>query len=81
MKTIADLTTELQTAMARHAEVQAEESEVSRRMCEARNRLNAAQKAFDVAVADMRANAPWNSDWHQGRRGGAVPADNGTREP
>jgi hypothetical protein len=31
----------------------------------ARNELNRAQKAFDAAVADVKKNAPWNSDWHQ----------------
>jgi hypothetical protein len=33
----------------------------------ARNELNRAQKAFDAAVADVKKNAPWNSDWHQER--------------
>lgn len=40
--------------------------EVARsRETNARNELNRAQKAFDAAVADVKKNAPWNSDWHQ----------------
>lgn len=67
MKTIADLMTELDTAMARFASVEGEEREVAGRMCAARNQLNAAQKAFDEAVAELRKAAPWNTDWHSRR--------------
>lgn len=35
------------------------------RETDARNQLNRAQKAFDEAVANVKKNAPWNSDWHQ----------------
>lgn len=31
----------------------------------ARNNLNEAQKAFDTAVADVKKDAPWDSNWHQ----------------
>lgn len=30
----------------------------------ARNRLNAAQKAFDAAVLELRKSAPRNTDWY-----------------
>lgn len=35
------------------------------RETDARNELNRAQRAFDNAVAAVKKNAPWNSDWHQ----------------
>jgi len=59
----------LKAAMAEHDTAKAENDATERRLSEARNKVNQAQKAFDEAVAEMRKAAPWNTDWHSADRG------------
>ncbi len=59
-----DLFKELDDAMKAHKEAERAESEARSVMCAAKNRLNAAQKAIDKAMADTKNKAPWNTDWH-----------------
>lgn len=59
-----DLFKELDAARLAHDEAKAAENEAQRVMTEARNRLNKAQKAIDKGMSDMKAKAPWNTEWH-----------------
>jgi predicted nucleic acid-binding Zn-ribbon protein len=70
MKTMTDLTTELDAAMGAHTAAEEHEKAASRDLVAARNRLNAAQKAVDAAVDEMRSKAPWNTDWYSKRHPG-----------
>lgn len=49
-------------------EVKARADAVGRELTAATNALNEAQKTFDAAVEDVKADAPWNSDWHSQRQ-------------
>ena len=55
----------LKNARQKYDEVHAEMESVRRAETNALNVLNDAQRAFDAAVGDVRADPPWNSDWHQ----------------
>jgi hypothetical protein len=54
-------------AMAAYKLANDKASFARREETEALNRLNEAQKSFDAAIADLRANAPLHSDWAQER--------------
>ena len=60
---LADLVAELEAATDRHAAAERAESAARSQMCEAMNRLNAAQKALDAHMRKLKEKAPWNSDW------------------
>lgn len=62
---LGPLAAELKAAMAEHAHAAAASTEAGRVECRATNRLTAAQRAFDEAVAKLRAGAPWNTPWHK----------------
>jgi hypothetical protein len=62
----------LDEAREKYNEAERREKEASRDEINARNRLNEAQKAFDAAVAEVKANPPWNSEWHQSTKRGAA---------
>ena len=64
----ADLIAELELAQANHEDMVRAESVASSNECAARNRLNAAQKAIDAAMANLKKAAPAASDWAQERR-------------
>lgn len=70
MKTLTDLSTELNAAMAAHSEAEEHSKAADRELSTARNRLNAAQKALDAAMDEMRSKAPWNTEWHSKRHPG-----------
>lgn len=68
-KTIfADLLAELQLAQAHHEEMTRAEAVARSNECTARNRVNAAQKAIDAAMAELKKAAPRDSDWAQQAR-------------
>lgn len=50
-----------------HDEVESRQKSIESEMHAARNRLNEAQKTFDAAVAEVKADAPWNTKWHSER--------------
>jgi outer membrane protein TolC len=54
----------LADAREKHDDVKVDLDSAERRMTVARNELNEAQKAFDAAVAQVKADAPWNTKWH-----------------
>lgn len=58
----------LAKANAEWSEINQRKQAVDREMTTAINKLNEAQKSFDEAVNELRANAPWNSDWHSQRK-------------
>ena len=65
---------QLQNARAEYDKVHDESEAARSRETTALNALNAAQRAFDEAVAATKKNAPWNSDWHnQHARSGSKP--------
>ena len=70
--TIEDAAAVLREKREIYDAVAAERKAVESRETTARNALNEAQRTFDAAVADVRANAPWNTDWHAQSRRGAV---------
>lgn len=55
---------ELEEASAAHDEARKAESVASNRETDALNHLNEAQRKFDEAVAGVKDNPPWNSNWH-----------------
>ena len=69
-----DLFKELELATQEHNEAERAESQARSVLTAAVNRLNAAQKAIDKAMADTRAKAPWNTDWWTMRNRGS-PAE------
>ena len=62
---IAKALDELTKAKAEFADAEQKYKRASRDKTNAINRLNKAQAAFDVAAAAIRADAPWDSDWHR----------------
>lgn len=64
MPDLKALLAEIEAAMQQHKEATQEESAARGKMCDATNRLNRAQKALDDAIEKVRAQAPWNTDWH-----------------
>ena len=60
---------ELRDAVKIYDDAERESRVASHKATDALNRLNAKQKAFDVAVADMRKAAPGASDWKQRHNG------------
>lgn len=65
---LIEATKRLTDAKADHSERKREEDHARSRCTAALNVLNAAQRAFDQAVADVRKDAPWDSDWHSSDR-------------
>lgn len=63
MKTLQELTAELDDADLALQAAQAQTGHARRAETEATNRLNEAQKAFDAKVAEMRSTSPRGSDW------------------
>ena len=61
---------ELREAITIYDEAERESRFASNKATAALNRLNAKQKAFDAAVAEMRKTAPGQSDWKQRHNGG-----------
>ena len=65
---MAKLQKDLDMATERHREAALRERDACRAECDARNKLNAAQKAFDAGVEALRKAAPQSSDWKQADR-------------
>lgn len=68
-KSLGALERELKDAVAAHTEAAGATGIARRAETAALNRLNEAQKAFDARVAELRAAAPWDSDWGNKRAG------------
>lgn len=68
--TLARLETLLDEAMKRHAVCEQAERDAQRELTAARNEVNACQKALDKRLDEIRAKAPWNTDWHSKRNPG-----------
>jgi hypothetical protein len=64
MKTLQELTQELDDADQALQAAQLRSGHARREETEATNRLNEAQKAFDARVSEMRKTSPHGSDWH-----------------
>lgn len=62
-KTLADLAHEYETAKAAYDEAERATSVARSNECGCLNRLNAAQKAWDAYVEDLKTKAPRDSDW------------------
>ena len=60
---LAKLNAELHEATTEACDLEQKESAARSASIAARNRLNAAQKAFDAYVEKMRKAAPRDSDW------------------
>lgn len=67
---LQDAIIELDNAREAHDSARAEAKQASSREISARNRLNDAQKAFDAAVAEIKKDAPWDSNWHSQKNRG-----------
>jgi hypothetical protein len=67
-KTIEQAAEELRSAREAHNAAHALLNEAQRNETTALNALNSAQRAFDEAVAAIKKDAPWNSDWNAERR-------------
>lgn len=61
--TFAELEKELADATTASASAEQAESLARVRATDARNRVNAAQRAVDMRVAEMKKAAPAGSDW------------------
>lgn len=72
--TLGELHIALTEAMEIHSEAESQESAARSKLTDAVNRLNAAQKALDKAMEELRGKAPWNTDWW-GKRNRAKPDD------
>jgi hypothetical protein len=70
--TIEDAAVLLKKAREEYEAVDTEKRAIDRRHTTAVNALSAAQKAFDASVADIRADAPRNTGWHNQRNPGEV---------
>lgn len=57
----------LAKARADFNSAESEHKQSERLMTDARERLNEAQKTFDEAIAELKADAPWNTKWHAER--------------
>lgn len=64
---LADAHADLEVARKAYEEAAARKEAASREETSCRNQLNAMQKAFDEAVAEIRKDAPWDTTWD--RRG------------
>jgi hypothetical protein len=74
---LAEAQDELETALAAYEVAKAKEDEARKGATNALNRLNAAQREFDMAVNAIRSTAPSSSDWaFQGQVKTAVLAAN-----
>lgn len=60
---LAELQRQLKEATTAYEEASCEENRARNVATDARNRLNRAQKALDGAVAQLRKNAPRDTDW------------------
>lgn len=69
-----ELLNELAAASESLAIAASRAADASREKTTAINRLNAAQKAVDAKLAEMRKNAPQESDWADRGRGGVEVA-------
>lgn len=65
---LATLESDLAAALERFEQAQRDEEQASRRRCDAQNALNAVQKKLDARVAELREEAPANSDWGHARK-------------
>lgn len=65
---IQTLTRAVVEAQAAHATARQEEERARGSTTSALNRLNAAQKQLDAALADLRKDASYESDWKQTER-------------
>ena len=59
---------QLRTARQAYDEAYHRNQETERILTSRLNDLNAAQKAFDEAVAELKKDAPWKTDWHAERK-------------
>lgn len=57
----------LAEARKKYDEVDGRKRAIEEEASAATNSLNDAQKTFDAAVAELKANAPWNTKWHSER--------------
>jgi predicted nucleic acid-binding Zn-ribbon protein len=64
---IANCAKTLAEARVQFDQVEAQHRISERNLTAARNKLNEAQKTFDAAVTEMKADAPWNTKWHEER--------------
>lgn len=67
---VADAMILLERARAKYSEVNAEVVAWRSAETKALNALNEAQRDFDSAVAAVRSDPPWNSDWHSRNKQG-----------
>ncbi len=70
---LAVLATAVKEATEHHRACTERERAASSETTAAVNRLNGAQRAFDAAVEKLRAEAPWNTDWHAQRHDRGEP--------
>lgn len=80
-KTVEQAAQQLREARARYDGMHREYEAARSRETDALNALNRAQKTFDEAVAALKKDAPWNSDWHSRNRRGAEGACTGSAPP
>ena len=59
---------ELKSASTEHHRCQNIRDAADRELTSAVNRLNKAQRTVDELMAELRKNAPWNTDWHSQRK-------------
>lgn len=64
-KTIGMLHTDVTIALGNYESAKAAEMQASSEATDALNRLNAAQRAFDDAVADLKKSSPVGTDWNK----------------
>jgi hypothetical protein len=67
VKTLVDLAEAVEEARFAYDEAKRQASYARNDECGALNRLNAAQKAFDAAVEELRQKSPRDSDWRRDR--------------
>lgn len=68
--TIETAMVSLRKAQEHYEKVHKECEDARRRETDAKNDLNKAQKQFDDAVAEVKKNPPWDSDWHRANQCG-----------
>lgn len=66
-KTITDLHNDIVHAAQAHQSAQQRASIARNEETDALNRLNQAQKAFDAAIAELKKQAPRDSEWKRER--------------
>ena len=68
LPSLSKLQTELASALQEHEDAKQAVSNVRSRETRALNKLNAAQKALDVAMDKMRQHADMSTEWGHERR-------------